>query len=140
ADQVDHRGVAAVEPGAGEAEGGTRPLLEADHLDEEPPGRLQVRRADIDVLQRADRHRLPPLHRYATAPTFRRSAISSCEKPQAASPSSVCCPALAGGRWTALGVRSKRGAGRGCGIPSTVMKLSRATLCGCLIASDMERI
>ena len=37
------------------------------------------------------------------------------------------------------GVRLKRGAGAGCGAPSTSMKVPRATLCGCARASFIVR-
>ncbi len=50
----------------------------------------------------------------------------------------MSAPAGTGARCTMLAVREKRGAGAGCGAPSTSVNEWRATLCGCARASAID--
>src|SRR2546426_548513 len=63
----------------------------------------------------------------AMAPLLRKSAISASENPQADMISPVLLPGIGGPRRTDEGVRLNRGAGAGCGTPSTSRKDLRAS-------------
>ena len=56
-DEMDHRLVAAIVPGAGEAEGRPRPFAQPEDVTVEARDRFQVGGADIDVIEPGHRHR-----------------------------------------------------------------------------------
>src|SRR6266436_6943682 len=64
----------------------------------------------------------------AIAPHARSRSKSEALKPQSRSASSVCSPGRAGGRWIALGVRLKRGAGAGWITPFSSTKVPTLTI------------
>src|SRR5215472_2008752 len=74
---------------------------------------------------------------YSTIPSALRRPIAAASSPWAVSNSSVCSPGPGGGETGPAGVRLKRGAGAGWGIPASSIKLSRAWLCGWTGASSI---
>src|SRR5271156_1364697 len=79
-----------------------------------------------------DTQLLRPTALWRTTPASVSSASALSSNPSPASTAAVLSPGSAGDRGGAGTVRENRGAGAGCGTPSTSMNVCRATLCGWL--------